>query len=463
MSTANKRIVIAGSGLVGSLLAVRLRQMGYQVIAFEKRPDIRQATLGAGRSINLVITSRGIQALREAGLLEPAIKRSVPVYGRMMHSRTGELAYQPYGQNQECNLSISRTALNQFLLSEAENQKVDLHFNTSITDVDFENKTLTTDTGQKVSYDFLFATDGTGSVIRNKFVDSDPQIKFTTDWLPVDYKELFLPIPKDSSKYQKDALHIWPRTTHMMMALANQDGSFTVTLYLPKENKKTDFAFSQLKSDAQIENLFKSEFADALSDMPNHLQDFKQNPQGHLGTVKLSKWTDGQSFLFLGDSAHAIVPFFGQGTNLGFEDISTFINGLQANQFDWEKTLTEFQAIQKPNADAIAEMALENWYEMSERVADPKFLLRKKAEAELERRFPDLFKSRYGLVTYTLTPYSAIQKAGLAQDEIFAELLKDLKTPDDFSKIDWIQADRLLGKYKKIKDDLKVTHQKTTI
>ncbi len=466
-----KKIIIVGAGLVGSLLAVRLRQLGFQVAAFEKRPDIRKSTIDGGRSINLVITSRGINALQEAGLLAQAVQKSVPVYGRMMHSRTGELAYQPYGQNQECNLSISRALLNQFLLDEAEKQKTDLHFNSSVTDIDFKNKTITTNQGQQFSYDFIFATDGSGSLIRKKFVDSDSQIKFSTDWLPVDYKELLLPLPKDAAateqflkKYQKDALHIWPRITHMMMALANRDGSFTVTLYLPKESQRTEFSFAQISTDQKIENLFNSEFADAKKDMPDYLNEFNENPQGNLGTVKLSKWTDGKSILFLGDAAHAIVPFFGQGTNLGFEDISTFIKLLQHNLFEWEKTFSDFEKTQKPNADAIAEMAIENWFEMSERVADPKFLLRKKVEAELEKRFPDLFKSRYGLVTYTLTPYAAIQKAGWQQDEIFADLLSELKTPDDFHKVNWLKAEDLLRtKYQSFKTEFHISHQRVTI
>jgi kynurenine 3-monooxygenase len=446
-----KKIVIIGAGLVGSLLAVRLRQLGHQVRVFEKRSDIRKKTADVGRSINLVITSRGIQALKEAGLLNEAIKKSVPVFGRMMHSKTGETVYQPYGLNQECNLSISRSILNQFLLDEAEKLKVELNFNSTVVDIDFESQWIQINDQNKIDYDFVFATDGSGSTARRKMIDTNPSVKQSVDWLPVDYKELFLPVPTQpaekeifNSAFQKDALHIWPRGSHMMMALANLDGSFTVTLYLPKGNGKTEFNFAQIKSEQQIQHLFNSEFADSIKYMPNYVSEFKENPQGTLGTVKLSKWTDAKSYLFLGDAAHAIVPFFGQGTNLGFEDVSLFLKLLNQNNYDWTKSLMEFESLQKPNADAIADMAVENWFEMSERVADPKFLLRKKVEAEMEKRWPDLFKSRYGLVTYTLTPYFNIKKAGLLQDELLNDLLDGLKQPEDILKIDWAKAQNFL-------------------
>lgn len=439
---------IVGGGLVGSLLAVRLRQAGYKVKIFEKRPDVRKKIQDGGRSINLILTSRGMHSLKEAGLMEDAQKLSVPVFGRMIHSKTGDQVYQPYGQNQECNLSISRLELNKFLLEAAEKSGAEIFFSHDVTGVDLEKKQMTfshqNSNSKTESYDFVFATDGSGSLLRKTFVEKIPKATSNTDWLPVDYKELTLPLPTANrddffKKYQKDALHIWPRGSHMMMALSNLDGSFTLTLYLPRSR------FAELTDANQITDFFKSEFPDAIGDMPNFLNEFQKNPQGTLGTTKLNQWTDGKSILLLGDAAHAITPFFGQGTNLGFEDVSTFMDVLKKNDFDVTASITALANIQKPNADAIADMAVENWYEMSERVGDPRFLLRKKAEAELERRFPEQFKSRYGMVTYTLLPYSKVYELGKQQEKFFGEFLQGVDSNDGVQNLPWSKAEAWLA------------------
>jgi len=423
------KVTIIGAGLVGSLWAVLLRKRNMDVTVFEKRPDPRLAREDAGRSINLVITSRGVYALEQAGLLQKALDLAVPVYGRMIHPKTGDLIYQAYGQEGERNLSISRSGLNQFLIDEAERAGAKIYFEHGLEDIDFKTKTVLFAGGQKHSYELLFGTDGAGSLVRKQLTKQYPELaQEKTEWLPADYKELFLPAP---NSLDKKALHIWPRGSHMMMALANLDGSFTMTMYLPKENHPVSFA--NIKGPKDIEDLFKNEFPDAIPLMPNYLSDFTRNPQGTLGTVRCSKWTYEDSVALMGDAAHAIVPFFGQGMNSGFEDCTNLLKILDQKNGDWAQTLTEYDNTQRPNANAIADMAIENWREMSEKVADPQFQLRKKVEAILEKNFPKLYKSRYGMVTYTLIPYHLVQEAGRLQDLILAELLEGVKAPEEVS------------------------------
>lgn len=421
----NRKVTIIGAGLVGSLWAVLLRQRGIDVTVFEKRADPRGNTADAGRSINLVITSRGVNALEKAGLLQKALELAVPVYGRMIHSKTGDLAYQPYGQETERNLSISRSGLNQFLIDEAERAGAKVVFNHALEKIAFNAKTLIFAGGETHSYDLLFGTDGAGSAVRKQLA-SQNLTQEKTEWLPADYKELFLPAP---NSLDFKALHIWPRGSHMMMALANLDGSFTMTLYLPKENRPVSFA--NIKTSKDIEELFRNEFPDAIPLMPNYLADFEKNPQGALGTVRCTKWVYEDSVALMGDAAHAIVPFFGQGMNSGFEDCTNLLRILEKKS--WPEALKEYDRTQPANANAIADMAIENWYEMSEKVADPQFQLRKKVESVLEKNFPQLFKSRYGMVTYTLTPYHVVQQAGRLQDQILAELMTGIHSVEEVS------------------------------
>jgi len=424
----NPKITIIGAGLVGSLWAVLLRQRNYQVEVFEKRNDFRLDQKTSGRSINLILTSRGLNALEMAGLKTQALKLCVPVYGRMMHSKTSELTYQAYGANGEHNFSVSRRELNLFLLNEAEKAGAKINFNQSLDHIDFKNKKFKMNSGLTQDYELLFGTDGAGSLVRKNLVQQMPdQYIEKTEWLSADYKELFLPAP---NSLDKKALHIWPRGDHMMMALANLDGSFTMTVYL---QKKGPFGFDQIKSDSDVENLFKSEFPDSIEMMPDYLKDFTANHQGVLGNVRLNNWIYENSVALMGDASHAIVPFFGQGMNSGFEDCTQFLKILDQSSGEFGKTLEIYNQTQPQNANAIADMALENWVEMSEKVADPQFLLRKKAEALVEKKFPQVFKSRYGMVTYTLIPYHVVQKAGRVQDQIFAELCNGLESAEQLS------------------------------
>ena len=423
----DQKITIIGAGLVGSLWALLLRQRNFEVEVFEKRSDIRKDLKDSGRSINLIVTSRGMNALNKAQVLDDVLKLCVPVFGRMMHSKTGDLAYQPYGQENEKNLSVSRTALNQYLITAAEKAGAKFFFEQTLSDIDFKNKKMTFTNGKQSAYNVLFGTDGAGSLVRKNLVQKFPETYIEkSEWLKADYKELFLPKP---NSLDKKALHIWPRGTHMMMALANLDNSFTVTLYLPKTGP---VSFSNIDSDQEIKKLFETEFPDAIPLMPHYLEDFKNHPQGSLGTIRCSNWIYEDSVCLMGDAAHAIVPFFGQGMNSGFEDCTEFLKLLD-QQNNWQEAFKIYNETQRPNANAIADMAIENWIEMSEKVADPKFLLRKKVEAVLEKTFPDIFKSRYGMVTYTLIPYQIVQKAGQLQEELFRELCEGVTLPEQVS------------------------------
>ena len=439
-----RKISIVGAGLVGSLWAVFLRRQGHTVSVYERRRDPRKYLEDGGRSINLVITSRGLHGLDQAGLLSAAMELAVPVYGRVMHTKAGQTMYQPYGQQSECNYSISRAVLNRMLIEEAEKLGALMHFDHDLSALDLESKRCVFQTSRgakEASYDLLFGTDGAGSRVRKQLVEQRPkEFQDRIDWLEADYKELTLPLRSDGAPaLRKDGLHIWPRGQHMMMALANRDGSFTVTVYLPRKN--AIFSFDKIDSTDAIENLFESEFPDAIPLMPHFVSEWQSHPQGPLGTVRTSKWVFQDSVALLGDAAHAIVPFFGQGMNSGFEDCTTLMKLFSELNGDWKRALELFDQVQRPNANAIADMALENWVEMRDRVADEKFLLRKKIEAAVELKFPGLYKSRYGMITYTLIPYLLAQKAGLIQDRIMAQLVTEVQSVEN---LNWAQVEQLL-------------------
>jgi kynurenine 3-monooxygenase len=432
-----RKITIMGAGLVGCLWAHLLRLRGFEVDVFEKRGDLRTTSTYSGRSINLILTSRGMKALRAAGLEKEALALSTPVYGRMIHPLNGDLQLQPYGLEQERNLSISRKDLNLFLLEAAARSGARFHFEHSLEDIDLIEKNLIFSGGRRASFDLLFGTDGAGSQVRKALTQKKPEIfQERMEWLGADYKELFIPA---GSSLKKDCLHIWPRGSHMMMALMNKDQSWTVTLYLPSGGPRS---FETLQSPAQVEAFFQTEFPDALPEMPTYQEDYQSHPQSRLGTLRCSPWIWGDSVALMGDAAHAIVPFFGQGANAGFEDCTELLKAYD-NFGNWGQALQTYNESQRPNGQAIADMAIENWREMSERVADPQFLLRKKVESVLEKNYPQLFKSRYGMVTYTLIPYSLVKKAGEVQETLFKEICAPLKSIDD---LNLEEAHRLLQK-----------------
>ena len=422
-----RKAIVVGSGLVGSLWAYLLKSRGCEVEILEKRSDPRLGSNDSGRSINLVVTSRGLHALKSAGLLEKILPLTVPVFGRQIHPKSGPDFFQPYGRDKsECNYSVSRIELNKALISECEAKGVRTYFDHPVETIDLEQKIINCH-GTNIKYDLLFAADGAGSVIRKKLAGAYPaEFQEKTEWLDSGYKELSMP-----PGLEKNALHIWPRGSHMLMGLANLDSSFTMTMYIP--HRGPGFTLENLKSEDSVQKFFESEYSTATSHMPDFLQDFLARPEGSLGTVRMNKWVYRDSVALLGDAAHAIVPFFGQGMNLGFEDCTTLLKCLDDGRNDWATALASYDRIQRPNANAIAEMALENFTEMRDKVSDSQFQFRKKIEAVIEHEFPELYRSRYGMITYTLIPYEVARQAGLRQNELLARFSEGLSDP---SKLD---------------------------
>lgn len=420
-----KNVHIIGAGLIGSLWAYLLKQKGFQVHVFEKRTDPRALSADRGRSINLIVTSRGLDGLKKAGLIDSILPTTVPVYGRRMHALNGATQYQAYGRDSsECNYAISRGDLNKTLIQKCSELGVHFHFDHALNDIDVRGKSLSFSNGKTIPYEHAFATDGAGSVVRRKLKALNPaQFKEDVSYISSDYKEIYLPTNADGQPLlEKNNLHIWPRGTHMLMALANTDGSFTLTLYLPRTNHP--WGFDTIKTKERVSQLFNSEFKDIQSLIPNLETQFLENPQGSLGTVRFSQWHFDDSLALMGDAAHAIVPFFGQGMNCGFEDITTLLEILDTNNWDFKKSLELYSKTRIHNANAIADMALENFVEMSDKVGDQNFLLHKKIEAVLEKEFPNEYRSRYGMITYTLIPYQKAQEAGTIQNRLLANIAK---------------------------------------
>lgn len=456
-------IAVVGAGLVGSLLAMLLARKGFRVEVFERRPDMRKEKIAAGRSINLNISCRGLKGLERAGVLDDVMPELVPMKGRMMHSRDGELTYQPYGKDDsEYGNSVSRAGLNKILVARAEETGlVNFHFNHRASDVDHEENIVTfidesTDEAVKVKARRIIGTDGGGSAIRKSMMELDGY-QCSTAPLEYGYKELAIPPgPGGSFLIEKEALHIWPRGEFMQIALPNFDGSFTVTLFLPFKGEKS---FEKLTDEKSVLEFFNTEFGDSVPLMPDLIETFFDNPTGHMETVRCHPWQVGGKALLMGDAAHAIVPFFGQGMNCGFEDVSVFddcLNQLADKGYGveelvkakeskieliWYKFFERFVQERKANADAIADMALDNFIEMRDKVADPRFLLAKKVEKLLEKRFPGKYVSRYSLVTFTNIPYKMAQDAGVVCEGIIDDLLENL---DDAEKVDFARAEKLI-------------------
>lgn len=449
----NKKVLITGAGLAGSLLAIYLGRKGFEVTVVESRPDMRKTTMSAGRSINLALSNRGIAALREVGLDEYMLSEAVPMTGRMIHGNDGSTKLLPYsGREGEYINSISRGGLNIALMNLAESlENVTLHFDTSCTAFDCKSGAVTLSDGRVIRDSVVFGTDGAGSIIRNAMLAGGvSRFDFSQTWLSHGYKELHI-WPTGSGEgfaIEKHALHIWPRDKFLMIALPNLDGSFTCTLFLAHSgiNSFSDVAGGvndQAEiADDRINEFFEKNFPDVIELIPDLCESYRANPVGNLGTVKCYPWNVGGKAVLLGDAAHAVVPFYGQGMNASFEDCRILNGMIDGTDVDWEKLFDAFTEIRKKNADAIADLAVENFYEMRDAVADPVFVRKRALETKLEQTFPDYF-SKYSLVTFREDiPYSHARALGNAQDRVLMELCAG---NDDLEKLDLKEIRRLLA------------------
>lgn len=436
--TKKDNILIIGAGLCGSLLALRLAQRGYQIKLVEKRPDLRKVVQDAGRSINLAFSNRGIKAMGMVGLKEEVMKLCIPMLGRMIHGEEGNTFLSRYsGREDEYINSISRPGLNMLILNAAEAlPNVEILFNKGCESVDLEKTTATfTDygTGEEITYggDVIFGTDGGGSAVRQSmFNHREFLFSFSQDWLTHGYKEITIPAAEGGGyRTDKGALHIWPRGEDMLIALPNLDGSFTVTLFLPFSN--SDYCFDNLTTPEIVTEYFTKEFPDAVALMPDLAEEFFENPTGALGTIKCSPWNSQGKTLLMGDAAHAIVPFYGQGMNASFEDVVVFDKILDRYEGNWQTVFTEYEKERKKDTDAIADLAIDNFHEMKEHTASPLFQQKRKLETTFEAEFPEDYNSKYSLVTFNEDiPYSVAMKRGRAQDKAILNLLDDGKLTD---------------------------------
>lgn len=418
-------IAILGAGLVGSLLSILLAHRGYKVAIYERQVDIRTENTGGGKSINLALSNRGWLPLTLAGLIDRVEDMIIPMKGRMMHDVSGELTFQHYGKEGQAINSISRSGLNAVMMDKAEEEGVEIHFRHQCIDIDLYKNTmrLNHEKGVKsISADMIIGADGAFSAVRTAIQKTD-RFNYSQHYIPHGYKELRIP-PDVSGEYllDKNALHIWPRHSFMLIALPNKDVSFTVTLFLPFQG---EVSFEKIRSDDDLSNLFNKYFPDTMALLGNSLyDDWITNPTSSLVTVKCYPWVCNKTML-IGDAAHAIVPFYGQGMNCGFEDCRIFNEILDKCDDNWNIALEKYQTQRKPDADAIADLALQNFVEMRDLVTDEAFLVRKQIETRLYELFPDKWIPQYSMVTFNeQMRYSEALANGKKQNAIMNKIME---------------------------------------
>jgi len=443
-----KNIAIVGAGLVGSLWAVYLARKGYNVKIFDRRPDIRKMRVVQGKSINLALSDRGWRGLEGAGIHDEISKVALPMTGRLMHAIDGSLTYQPYGKEGQAIFSVSRGLLNQSLLNCADQyDNVNLAFDLRCTDVDLDNNIIhffdeVNHREVTEQFDNVFGTDGAFSAVRTRMTKLD-RFDYSQTYLDHGYKELEIPANEDGShRMRKDCLHIWPRGEFMMIALPNLDGSFTCTLFIPFEGINS---LENLKTPDAVKAFFQKHFPDAVAMMPELTDDFFANPNASLVMTKCYPWNYQDKVCLLGDAAHAIVPFYGQGMNAGFEDCTVLERLMQELDNDFAKVFPAFTKERKPAGDAILELALRNYIEMRDKTGDPEFLLQKKIEAHFSAKHPDKWIPLYSQVTFLHIPYQEALASGDKQQRIMDKImtLEDIETIWDSVKVEQLILEQL--------------------
>ncbi|MFQ3218752.1 MAG: kynurenine 3-monooxygenase [Paraglaciecola sp.] len=427
MTQPTKTITIAGAGPVGALLTIMLARQGYKVDLFESRDDSRNSELYQGRSINIALSDRGWLALESVGIAEEIRCEAIPMYQRIMHDLEGKLTKQVYGKDNQAIWSVSRSKINEQLVSLVEQEEMaSLHFNSHLTEIDFDTNTLTLNTKQgeiKHSSDLLFGADGAFSKVRRKMQEIPrKRISYSLDYMPQSYIELNIPAAADGShRLEKEALHIWPRKDFMLIALPNPDGSFTCTLFM---NQEGEISFDALQQHDDVKAFFQTYFSDTLDLIEDPVGEFMSRKASPLSLVHIYPWVINDSVALIGDAAHAMVPFYGQGMNSGFEDCRVLNELVTEYNEDWPEILSQYQQQRKPNGDAIIELAKRNFVEMSELSGDANFQLCKKIEANFHDRYPKLWVPLYSMVTFSPhTPYSEALRIGDIQKEIMREIM----------------------------------------
>ena len=422
----SQKITLVGGGLAGSLMSIYLAKKGYDVHLYERRGDMRLGQYQGGRSINLALSTRGINALSKVGLVNDILNISIPMKGRMMHSVAGELAYQAYGREDQMIYSVSRGQLNIKLLQLADQYpNIHMYFDHKCTNANLETNetTFVNEAGEivKDKADVILSTDGAFSAVRDAMIRY-PRYNFSQTYENYGYKELeIVPAPNGGFQMDVNSLHIWPRSSFLMIALPNPGGNFTCTLFMPFEG---EVSLEKLNTKEAVTSFFETYFPDKLSMMPNLVDDFLNNPTGNLATMRCYPWVKNNVAL-MGDSAHAIVPFYGQGMNCSFEDCVVLDQCIDEFKGDWTKILDAYQKSRKPNADAIASLALQNFIEMRDLVGSPEFLHKKHIEHDLVVLYPDKFKSQYERTTFSNENYLDALNWGAKNDTLLEYIISE--------------------------------------